>query len=125
MNRLTESKAMLEVWKWKDECYREVAHLPLREALARRLRDSRRPAESLPIQLPMSESSRRWVLAEPHAVYEAAGPRDKATESSGKTTNRRRTPSKKQSDCSGGGRRIDRITGYPVDLRCRKPKPKE
>ena len=77
MNKLKESKALLEVWKWKDQCYREVAHLPLNAALARRMKDSKRTAESLPFQLPMAEPSRHLIVAESPAIYSVARGRTK------------------------------------------------
>ena len=39
MSKPQVSKALREVWAWKDACYREVAHLPLRKALEKRLDD--------------------------------------------------------------------------------------
>jgi len=35
-----ESKALTEVWEWKEAAYREVEHLDIREALRIRLYDS-------------------------------------------------------------------------------------
>ena len=42
-----ESKAMLEVREWKEAAWREVAHLPFREAVRKRLADSAKVAERL------------------------------------------------------------------------------
>ncbi len=39
MKKTCDSKAMREVWKWKDEAYKEVAHLSLDAALKKRLDD--------------------------------------------------------------------------------------
>lgn len=78
MNKLKTSKALLEVWAWKDECYRDVAHLSLEAGLARRLRDSRRAADSLPVKVPMAPMPRRLVVAESAATYEVARPRTKS-----------------------------------------------
>ena len=47
MNRIYVSKALREVLKWKDEAYREVAGLPVRKALEKRLRDAGRSAREL------------------------------------------------------------------------------
>ena len=41
------SKALQEVWDWKDACYREVAHLPFRDALRKRIEDCERRAREL------------------------------------------------------------------------------
>jgi len=40
-------KSLKEVWAWKEESWHEVAHLPLRKALSKRLRDSARTATKL------------------------------------------------------------------------------
>jgi hypothetical protein len=41
MTRKTkESKALNEIWEWKENAYRKVAHLDLDEALNKRLDDS-------------------------------------------------------------------------------------
>ena len=39
MNK-TESKSLLEVWKWKDDAYKEVENLNLEEALKQRIKKS-------------------------------------------------------------------------------------
>lgn len=43
-------KALREVWAWKEACYREVAHLPFREAVRKRIEDSDM-ARNLPLDL--------------------------------------------------------------------------
>ncbi len=40
MKKMIDSKAMLEVWKWKEEAANEVKDLPLKKALLKRLHDS-------------------------------------------------------------------------------------
>jgi hypothetical protein len=47
MKRIKDSKAQLEVWRWKEEAWKEVAHLDLGEAMRRRLMDSVRTADAL------------------------------------------------------------------------------
>ncbi len=36
----TDSKALQEVWEWKELAYKEVEHLSIAEALTKRLADS-------------------------------------------------------------------------------------
>jgi hypothetical protein len=50
-----------EVWAWKDASYREVAHLPPREALREIIRRSREDAREL--GLAPVEQSKRYPLA--------------------------------------------------------------
>ncbi|MBX7257745.1 MAG: hypothetical protein K1Y02_15395 [Candidatus Hydrogenedentes bacterium] len=45
MKRVKESKALLEVRDWKTQASSEVAHMPVKEALRKRLRDSAESAE--------------------------------------------------------------------------------
>ena len=40
-------KSLQEVWDWKEAAYREVAHLPFRQALRKRMEDSERTAQQL------------------------------------------------------------------------------
>ena len=47
MTPKTESDAMEEVWRIKRECAAEVAHLNTKEALHKRLADSRKNASEL------------------------------------------------------------------------------
>lgn len=69
MSRLKVSKALLEVWEWKDQCYREVAHLPRREALQLLLSNAERTARRLNLGLKRAAPSGRLIVAEPKAVY--------------------------------------------------------
>ncbi|MBM3860583.1 MAG: hypothetical protein FJ395_13155 [Verrucomicrobia bacterium] len=41
------SKALEEVWQWKEEAWQEVAHLPLRQALRKRMEIAERTAREL------------------------------------------------------------------------------
>ena len=68
---LKESKAMKEVWAWKDACYLEVAHLPLEAALSKRIKDSKKTLESIGLHLPMASSPRSAKVAEPSVKYKA------------------------------------------------------
>jgi len=57
------SKALEEVWQWKEEAWQEVAHLPLRQALRKRMEIAERTArelgfEPVPRALPASQSRR-------------------------------------------------------------------
>ncbi|KJH69345.1 hypothetical protein [Aliterella atlantica] len=47
MKSAPESKAMLDVREWKEQAWREVAHLPLREAIRESLRRSQATSEKL------------------------------------------------------------------------------
>lgn len=40
MNRMTESKALIEVREWKAACNREVAGMEIGEAVRKRLKDA-------------------------------------------------------------------------------------
>ena len=63
------SKALQEVWDWKDACYREVAHLPFREAVRKRIEDSERRARELGF-VPVERSGRhRLAVAEHPSEY--------------------------------------------------------
>ena len=42
-----DPKSLLEVIDWKEQAYREVAHLPRKLALSKRIKDSARTVESL------------------------------------------------------------------------------
>lgn len=70
MNSIYISKALRDVWKWKDEAYREVAGLPAREAIEKRLHDSERTARELGFY-PTDPEPRRQAsaVAEPKAEY--------------------------------------------------------
>lgn len=47
MSNLTLSKAMTEVWEWKEIAYQEVKNLSIKDALRKRIEDSIKTAESL------------------------------------------------------------------------------
>lgn len=72
MSNLKESEAMLEVRAWKAECDAEVAHLPDREAVRKRLTDSARVAERLGIRYAPSALEHSSAVAEPPAEYRNA-----------------------------------------------------
>ncbi len=61
------SKALQEVWDWKAAAYREVAHLPFRQALRKRREDSERTAQALGFE-PI-HTARPRVVAESAAKY--------------------------------------------------------
>jgi len=90
LNKLKTSKALLEVWAWKDECYRDVARLSLDAGLARRLKDSRRTADSLPVRVPMAPMPRRLVLAESPGVYHVVRSKVAGTKRSKNITDKRK-----------------------------------
>ena len=69
MNSVNRSKTLEEVRRLKAECNREVAHLPLREALEKRLRDSARAAEEMGFFAGSSQSAGPRIAAEPAAEY--------------------------------------------------------
>ena len=63
------SKALREVWAWKDASYREVAHLPPREALREIIRRSQKEARELGFE-PVGRSARHpLAVAEERAAY--------------------------------------------------------
>ena len=62
MSRIRVSKSLREVWKWKDEAYREVARLPVRKALEKRLRDAGKTARELGFY-PTEPAPRRRLVA--------------------------------------------------------------
>jgi hypothetical protein len=63
------SKALQDVWKWKDACYREVAHLPFRDALRKRIQDSERAARELGF-MPVEQADRpHLAVAEDRPNY--------------------------------------------------------
>jgi len=65
------SKALEEVWKWKDACYRDVAHLPFREALRKRIEDSERTARKLGFVSIERNAKNQMAVAEEKAEYVA------------------------------------------------------
>ena len=69
MSKTKVSKALLEVWKWKDECCREVAHLPRRKAISALLRNAERTARELNLGLKPATLPRRFMVAEEPPEY--------------------------------------------------------
>jgi hypothetical protein len=65
-------KALTDVWAWKAACYRDVAHLPTREAIKKRLSDCARTAHRLGLVTPELPASphRTAHVAESEAPYE-------------------------------------------------------
>ena len=47
MTKRKTPKALTEVWAWKEACCREVSHLPIREAIKKRLADCARTGQRL------------------------------------------------------------------------------
>jgi len=72
MTKRKTPKALAEVWAWKDACYREVAHLPIREAIGKRLSDCDRTARHLGVAMPESPPSTHHTarVAEGTGLYE-------------------------------------------------------
>lgn len=71
MTNVNESKAMLEVREWKAAAWREVAHLPFREAVRKRLADSAKVAERLGFRYAPATPTPVSVVAETPAKYTA------------------------------------------------------
>jgi hypothetical protein len=73
MIRRKTPKALAEVWAWKGACYRDVAHLPTREAIKKRLADCARTARRLGLAPPETPASphRTARVAESAAPYAA------------------------------------------------------
>lgn len=63
------SKALEDVWNWKDACYRDVAHLPFREALRKRIEDSERTARELGFTVVERNARSRLAVAEDRTEY--------------------------------------------------------
>lgn len=68
------SKALKEVWAWKEACYREVAHLPRRKALQTLIANADRTARRLKLDLKPMSSAHPLMVAEKPAEY-GSGPR--------------------------------------------------
>lgn len=58
MKKIEESKALSEVWEWKESAYRKVAHLDLDAALKKRLDDCVRTVKELNIPSRRASSSK-------------------------------------------------------------------
>ena len=71
MDKIKESKALLEVREWKAAGWQEVAHLPLDEAIQKRLKDSAKSAERLGFHVPKREKEQMALVAEAPAQYRA------------------------------------------------------
>jgi len=71
MSRLTESQALLEVRAWKTELDAEYAHLPVREAVRKRLADAAKVAERLGFQYAPVVQPKITAVAETRAQYAA------------------------------------------------------
>jgi hypothetical protein len=70
MSKKTQvSKALREVWAWKEASYREVAHLPPREALRELIR--RAQAESRKLGFTTTSWRKPAMVAETKARYRA------------------------------------------------------
>jgi hypothetical protein len=72
VNKLKVSKALLEVWEWKDQCYREVAHLPRRQALQTLMRNAEETARKLNLGLKPASPSSHMIVAESPTIYSVA-----------------------------------------------------
>ncbi len=64
-----ESKALLEVREWKAAAWRTVAHLPLREAIRKRLADSAKSVERLGLQYAPAKRTPAVMVAESKGKY--------------------------------------------------------
>jgi len=51
MKKSKISKALLEVWQWKDECYNEVKNLPIEKAIEKRIEDSYKTVKRMGFKL--------------------------------------------------------------------------
>ena len=63
------SKALKEVWEWKDACYRDVAHLPRREALLKLIDDADLCVAEMNLRLPPISERRAGLVAEARTKY--------------------------------------------------------
>ena len=72
MNKRHVSRALTEVWAWKEACYRDVAHLSTRNAIKKRLADCDRTARHLGLSPPEAAvpSHRAARVAERQAPFE-------------------------------------------------------
>lgn len=51
MKKSKISKALLEVWQWKEKCYSEVKDLPIDKAIKKRINDSYKTIRKLELKL--------------------------------------------------------------------------
>ena len=63
------SRSLREVWGWKDAAYREVAHLPRREALSALLTSADKAAKAIGLDLPVLSPPRTRIVAEDRDGY--------------------------------------------------------
>jgi len=61
--------AQREVWEWKNEAYRSVAHLPRQEALSVLLRNAATAAKASGLVLPQLDTGRPALVAETGSAY--------------------------------------------------------
>ena len=73
MKKRKVSKALRDVWAWKDACYRDVAHLPPGEALRQRIADAERSARELGFAT--GNTVQTAAVAEAPANYSTRKPR--------------------------------------------------
>ena len=71
MSSLKESKALLEARTWKADLDAEYAHLPVREAVRKRLADAAKVAERLGFQYAPAVQPKITAVAETRAQYTA------------------------------------------------------
>jgi hypothetical protein len=58
--RNDDPKALREVWEWKERAYREVEHLPARQAVRKRLEDSIKAVRAIGLPtVPEEDTSKR------------------------------------------------------------------
>ena len=69
MSKLYVSKALREVWLCKEEAYREVAHLPVRKALEKLLRNAEKSSRKLGFYPTMPVPRHAARVAEEKAEY--------------------------------------------------------
>ena len=69
MNKYRMPKSLEDVLEWKEACWREVADLPVRDALKKRLRDSARAAAELGFVPDKERKAHALAAAEPVAEY--------------------------------------------------------
>jgi hypothetical protein len=63
------SKSLREVWEWKEAAYREVAHLPRREALSTLLNSAGRAARTMGLDPPALSAPQARMVAEDRGEY--------------------------------------------------------
>lgn len=72
MKKTMVSKALREVWRWKAAGDRTVAHLPIEEALAKRIHDATEHARRMGFYETCDGSRHATRVAETAAAYGAA-----------------------------------------------------